>query len=72
MTPRAGPARNRENIFRDNQIVLEANYRVAVDNFGTVYLIGRARSNAESAAAHEGTLEAEGVKKVLNYVVLPR
>ncbi len=48
--------------------VADVNYRVAVDSFGTVYLIGRARSEDELKQALQAARETEKVKKVVNYV----
>ena len=42
--------------------------RTAADPFGTVYLLGRARSKAEAEKALARVRDGEGVKKVANYV----
>lgn len=48
--------------------VADVNYRVAVDAFSAVYLIGRARSDEELKKALSAVRGTEGVKKVVNYV----
>lgn len=48
--------------------VADVNYRVAVDSFSTVYLIGRARSDEELKKALTAVRGTEGVKRVVNYV----
>jgi osmotically-inducible protein OsmY len=48
--------------------VADVNYRVAADSFAKVYLIGRARSQAELAVALAAARGTEGVKEVVNYV----
>ncbi|MEE8515513.1 MAG: BON domain-containing protein [Alphaproteobacteria bacterium] len=48
--------------------VADVNYRVAADAQSTVYLIGRARSQAEMKLAVKVARGAEGVKKLINYV----
>jgi osmotically-inducible protein OsmY len=50
--------------------VADVNYRVAVDSFGTVYLLGRARSKPELNAALKAARETEGARKLINYVVV--
>lgn len=50
--------------------VADVNFRVAVDSFGTVYLLGRARSKPELEKAIEVARNTEGVKKVVNYAVV--
>lgn len=57
------------NLVGDGDVA-DVNFRVAVDAFGAVYLIGRARSKAELAAALKNARETEGVKKVVNYVAV--
>ncbi len=44
------------------------NVRVAVDAFGTVYLIGRAKSRGELKKALAVARGTEGAKRVVNYV----
>jgi len=48
--------------------VADVNFRVAGDAFGTLYLIGRARSGAEHAKAKERARDGDTVKKVIDYV----
>ena len=48
--------------------VADVNYRVAVDFFAAVYLIGRARSGEEKAKAIATAREVSGVKRVVDYV----
>lgn len=48
--------------------VADVNFRVAVDSFGAVYLIGRARSEEELKKALKAARETEDVNKVVNYV----
>lgn len=48
--------------------VADVNYRVAADAQSTVYLIGRARSEAEMKLAVKVSRATEGVKKLVNYV----
>ncbi len=48
--------------------VADVNFRVAVDSFGAVYLIGRARSEEELKKALAAARETGDVKKVVNYV----
>ncbi len=48
--------------------VADVNFRVAVDSFGAVYLIGRARSEEELKKALEAARETADVNKVVNYV----
>lgn len=48
--------------------VADVNYRVAVDPFATVYLLGRARSPGELDTALAVVEGAEGVRKVVSYV----
>lgn len=47
--------------------VADVNFKVAVDAFGNVYLLGRARSQPEMAKAVKVARETEGVKKLYNY-----
>ncbi len=44
------------------------NFRSAVDSFGTVYLLGRARSREELKKALAVVRGTEGAKRVVNYV----
>jgi hyperosmotically inducible protein len=48
--------------------VADVNYRVAVDSFSTVYLLGRARSHGELDSALAAVSGTSGVGKVVNYV----
>ena len=48
--------------------VADVNFRVAVDSFATVYLLGRARSKEEARKAVDVASSTEGVKKLKNYV----
>jgi len=48
--------------------VADVNYRVAVDSFAAVYLLGRARSGEEKAKAIATAREVSGVKRVVDYV----
>lgn len=48
--------------------VADVNFRTTADAFGTVYLIGRARSGEEAKKALARAQDGNGVKKVLNYV----
>jgi hyperosmotically inducible protein len=48
--------------------IADVNYRVAVDSFATVYLIGRARSGEEKSKALEVTRNVSGVKRLVDYV----
>ena len=48
--------------------VADVNYRVAVDPFSTVYLLGRARSQGELNQALTAVSGTSGVGKVVNYV----
>ena len=50
--------------------VNEVNYRVTTDSFSTVYLIGRALSQAELDDALAAARDTSGVKKLVNYVEL--
>ncbi len=50
--------------------VADVNFRVAADAMSTIYLIGRARSREEFDNALAIARAVEGVKKVVNYVVL--
>lgn len=48
--------------------VADVNFRTAVDAFGTLYLLGRARSNQERSKARARARESDGVKKLVDYV----
>ncbi len=48
--------------------IASPNFRVAVDSFGTVYLIGRAKSRDELKKALAVARGTEGAKRVVNYV----
>jgi hyperosmotically inducible protein len=48
--------------------VADVNYRVAVDPFATVYLLGRARSRGELDTALAAARGTAGVREVVNYV----
>ncbi|HEY1723052.1 MAG TPA: BON domain-containing protein [Magnetospirillaceae bacterium] len=48
--------------------VADVNFRTAVDSTGTVYLLGRARSQEEATKAFARAKDGDGVKRVVNYV----
>lgn len=48
--------------------VADVNFRVTADATGTLYLLGRARSQEEANKALARTKDGDGVKKVVNYV----
>lgn len=48
--------------------VADVNFRTAADSFGTVYLLGRARSQEEGSKALARVKDGDGVKKVVDYV----
>ena len=48
--------------------VADVNFRIAGDAFGTLYLLGRARSKEEADKAIARTKDGDGVKKVVSYV----
>jgi hyperosmotically inducible protein len=48
--------------------VADVNFRTTSDAFGTVYLLGRARSSAEAKKALARARDGNGVKKVVDYV----
>lgn len=48
--------------------VADVNYRTAANSFGTVYIIGRARSQEEHDKALARVRDGDGVKKVLDFV----
>ena len=47
--------------------VADVNFRTAVDSFGTVCLLGRARSQPELEKAIDTVARTDGVKQVINY-----
>lgn len=48
--------------------VADVNFRTTADAFGTVYLLGRARSGEEAKKASARVQDGNGVKKVVAYV----
>lgn len=48
--------------------VADVNFRVAADATGTIYLLGRARSEEEHRKAVARARDGDGVKKVVDYV----
>ncbi|MBI5164343.1 MAG: BON domain-containing protein [Magnetospirillum sp.] len=50
--------------------VADVNYRTTADPFGTVYILGRARSAEEGKKALARVKDGNGVKKVTNYVAV--
>ena len=50
--------------------IADVNFRVAVDSFGTVYLLGRARSQTEMDDAMAVIAATSGVGKIINYAVV--
>ena len=48
--------------------VADVNFRTTVDSFGTLYVIGRARSQEEANKAVARLRDGEGIKKVVNYI----
>jgi len=48
--------------------VADVNFRTTVDSYGTLYVIGRARSQDEANKAVARLKEGEGIKKVVNYI----
>lgn len=48
--------------------VADVNFRVAGDAFRTLYIVGRARSQAEANKAVARLKEGDGVKKVVSYI----
>ncbi len=48
--------------------VADVNFRTTVDSYGTLYVIGRARSQDEANKAMARLREGEGIKKVVNYI----
>lgn len=47
--------------------VADVNFRTAIDSFGTVFVLGRARSEEELKKALDVVRTTEGVEKVVNY-----
>lgn len=47
--------------------VADVNFRTAIDSFGTVYVMGRARSAGEMKKALDTIRTTKGVRKVVNY-----
>ena len=50
--------------------VADVNFRVAVDAFSNVYLMGRARSKPEMRKALKVSRETKGVKRLINYAIV--
>ena len=50
--------------------IADVNFRVAVDSFATVYLLGRARSQTEMDDAMAVVAATSGVGKIVNYAVV--
>lgn len=50
--------------------VADVNFRIAGDAFGTIYLIGRARSGEEKAKAVARARDGRDVKRIIDYVVV--
>ncbi len=50
--------------------IADVNFRVAVDPYSNVYLMGRARSKPEMKKAVKVSRETEGVKKLYNYAIV--
>ena len=48
--------------------VADVNYRTAADSFGSVFIIGRSRSQEEHDKALARIKDGDGVKKVIDYV----
>jgi osmotically-inducible protein OsmY len=48
--------------------VADVNFRLCADAFGTIYLLGRARSRDEMDKALARARDGEGVRKLVNYV----
>lgn len=48
--------------------VADVNFRTTVDSYGTLYVIGRARSQEEANKAVARLKEGEGIRKVVNYI----
>jgi hyperosmotically inducible protein len=47
--------------------VSDVNFKTAIDAFGTIYVLGRARSSEEMKKVLDVTSRTPGVKKVVNY-----
>ncbi|MDX1483133.1 MAG: BON domain-containing protein [Alphaproteobacteria bacterium] len=50
--------------------IADVNFRVAVDSYSNVYLMGRARSGEEMKKAVKVARETKGVKKLYNYAIV--
>ncbi|MBR9970621.1 BON domain-containing protein [Magnetospirillum sulfuroxidans] len=50
--------------------VADVNFRTTTDAYGTVYLLGRARSGEEAKKALARVRDGNGVKKVVNYTAV--
>ena len=50
--------------------IADVNFRVAVDGFSNVYLMGRARSKPEMEKALKVSRETKGVKRLINYAIV--
>ena len=50
--------------------IADVNFRVAVDAFSNVYLMGRARSKPELKKALKVSRETKGVKRLINYAIV--
>jgi len=50
--------------------VADVNFRTTADAYGTVYLLGRARSGEEAKKALARVRDGKGVKKVVNYTAV--
>lgn len=48
--------------------VADVNFRTTMDSFGTLYVLGRARSSEEAAKAVARLKDGDGVKKVVSYI----
>lgn len=48
--------------------VADVNFRVTSDSWGTIYLLGRARSAEESQKAQARAKDGDGVRKLVSYV----
>lgn len=59
-------AKVRGNLIKTRGVA-DVNFKTAIDAFGTVYVLGRARSNEEMRKVLDVVSRAPGVKKVINY-----
>ena len=50
--------------------VADVNFRIAADAFGTLYLLGRGRSNEELFRARAKARDGDKIKKLVDYTVL--